>query len=57
MVNIKYFIRSLKLTWILRIHINDDAPWINLAFLNIGCKNNYFSWDHNGLIDVQTLYK
>ena len=50
MVKIKYFIRSLKLTWIRRICIIDDAPWISLAFLNIGCKEkNIFHGTTMGL--------
>ena len=39
MINLKHFIKSLKLTWLRRIYVNVDAPWIKLAISNTGPRN------------------
>ena len=39
MTNLKHFIKSLKLTWLRRIYVNVDAPWIKLAISNTGPRN------------------
>ena len=39
MINLKPFIKSLKLTWLRRIYVNVDAPWIKLAISNTGARN------------------
>ena len=36
MINLKPFIKSLKLTWLRRIYVNVDAPWIKPAISNTG---------------------
>ena len=36
MIDLECFIKALKVTWVRRLYMSQDSPWINLANLNIG---------------------
>ena len=60
MIDLECFIKALKVTWVRRLYMSQDSPWINLANLNIGEINKLLllgpQWSYKQVDKIKNLF-